>query len=261
MTWRHHRFFWRCFVSLVKFSYWSKFHVNIVTGSQIMTIFFCKGLTRSPEIRNTPVWVLPNTWRLGQVMDTKFCTNVSNRISLNAANFQGYSFYRFWVIKGKPTRGEVKSPPPLPFLPGLGLNPNFVLNSWVDVFLQSIITLLANFLSIKVLLDCFFGSSTRSYLWSLWSLSFLWCIFHFDFLQIFIMQSFFCMFFINRNILSFCCWFYTIYFIRFSAYINHIYIACSIEVLSFFIPYFITLYCLNTLFTETKLVMTNILTD
>ena len=161
---------------------------NLVTGPSFMSISslvlklwqFCKGLTRNSEIRNTPIWVLPNTRRLEQVMDTKFCTNVSNRISLNAANFQGYSFYRFWVIKGKPTRGDVKFPPP-PFLPGLGLNPNFVLNSWVDVFLQSIITLLANFLSIKVLLDCFFGSSTRSYLWSLWSLSFLWSIFHFDF--------------------------------------------------------------------------------
>ena len=40
------KFFWRCFVSLVKFSYWSKFHVNIITGSGIMTIFFYKGLTR-----------------------------------------------------------------------------------------------------------------------------------------------------------------------------------------------------------------------
>ena len=25
--------FWRCRVSLVKFSYWSKFHANIITGS------------------------------------------------------------------------------------------------------------------------------------------------------------------------------------------------------------------------------------
>ena len=34
-------------------SYWSKFHVNIITGSRIMTIFFYKGLTRNPEIGNT----------------------------------------------------------------------------------------------------------------------------------------------------------------------------------------------------------------
>ena len=44
------QFFWHCFVSLVKFSYWSKFHVNIITGSGIMTIFFYKGLIRNPEI-------------------------------------------------------------------------------------------------------------------------------------------------------------------------------------------------------------------
>ena len=105
------KFFWRCLVSLVRFSYWSKFHVNIITGSGIMTIFFYKGLTRNPEIGNTSVWVLPNIWRLGRVMVTKFGTNASNGILLNAAKFQGCSFYRFWVIKGKPTgRGDYPSP-------------------------------------------------------------------------------------------------------------------------------------------------------
>ena len=42
--------FRRSFVSLVTFSYWSKFHVNIITGSGIITIFFYKGLTRNPKI-------------------------------------------------------------------------------------------------------------------------------------------------------------------------------------------------------------------
>ena len=97
--------FWRCFGSLVKFSYWSKFHVNNITGSGIMTIFFYKGLIRNPEIRNTPVWVLPNICRLRWVMDTKFGANVSNRMLLIAAKFQGYSFYCCWVIKGKPSGG------------------------------------------------------------------------------------------------------------------------------------------------------------
>ena len=41
---------------LVNFSYASKFHVNIITASGIMTIFFYKGLTRNPEIGNTPIW-------------------------------------------------------------------------------------------------------------------------------------------------------------------------------------------------------------
>ena len=46
--------FWRCHLSLVKFSYWSKFHVNIMTAFGVMTIFAHKGLTRNPEIGNTP---------------------------------------------------------------------------------------------------------------------------------------------------------------------------------------------------------------
>ena len=104
---------WRCRVSLVKFSCWSKFHVNIMTGSGVMTIFFYKRLTRNPEIGNTPVWVLPNIWRLGRVRDTKFGTNVSNKKLLNTAKCQGYNFYRFWVIKKKPT-GAVKFPSPHP---------------------------------------------------------------------------------------------------------------------------------------------------
>ena len=90
-----------CFLSLVKFSNWSEFHVNIITGSGVMTISFYKGLTRNPEIGNTPVWVLPNIWRLGRVRDTKFGMNVSNKKLLNAAKCHGYSFYRSWVTKGK----------------------------------------------------------------------------------------------------------------------------------------------------------------
>ena len=117
------QFFWCCFVSLVNFSYWSKFHVNIITDSRIMTIFFYKGLTRNPEIGNTPVWVLPNIWRLGWVMDTKFSTNVSTKMLLNAAKRQGYSFYHFWVITGKPTGGGGLKLPSSP-LPRLGLKPH-----------------------------------------------------------------------------------------------------------------------------------------
>ena len=113
--------FWRCFVSLVKFSYWSKIHLNIITGSGVMTIYFYKGLTRNPETRNTPVWVLPNIWTLGWVRDTKFGTDVSNKMLLNAAKCQCYSFNRFWVIKGKPTGGKIT---PL-HTPRLGLKYRF----------------------------------------------------------------------------------------------------------------------------------------
>ena len=44
------------------------------------------------KIGNAPVLVLPNSCRLGQVSDTKFGTNVSNKMLLNAAKFQDYSF-------------------------------------------------------------------------------------------------------------------------------------------------------------------------
>ena len=70
-----------------------------------MTIFFYKGLTRNPVIENTRVWVLHNIWRLGRVSDTKFGKNVSNKVLLIAAKFQGYISYPFWDIKKKPTGG------------------------------------------------------------------------------------------------------------------------------------------------------------
>ena len=96
------KFFWSCCVFLVKFNYWSKFHVNIITGSRDMTIFLYKGLTKNLEIRNTLVWVLPIIWKLGRVGDAKFGTNVTRELLLNAAKYQNLSFYGFWVIKGKP---------------------------------------------------------------------------------------------------------------------------------------------------------------
>ena len=68
-----------------------------------MTVFFYKGLNRNPDLENIPVWVVPNIWRMGQVRDAKFGTNISNEMLLNAVKCQGYSFYRFWLIKGKPT--------------------------------------------------------------------------------------------------------------------------------------------------------------
>ena len=46
------KMFWHCFVSLIKFSYWSKFHVNIFIGSEIMTIFFIRDW---PEIRKLEI--------------------------------------------------------------------------------------------------------------------------------------------------------------------------------------------------------------
>ena len=97
------KFFWHCCVSLVKFSFWYKFHVIIMTASEVMTISVYKGLTRNLEIWNTPVWVLRNIWRLWWVSDTRYGMNVSNKILLNTAKCQDYSFYHFWVIKEKPT--------------------------------------------------------------------------------------------------------------------------------------------------------------
>ena len=112
-TWRNCQIVLALFYSLFKFSYWSTFHVNVITGSGVMTIFFFKGLTRNLKIGNIPVWVLPNIWRLSWVRDTNIGTDVSNEMLLNATKCQSCSFYCLWVIKRKSTVG-VKLPPPFP---------------------------------------------------------------------------------------------------------------------------------------------------
>ena len=87
-----------------------------------------------PEIQKSeilPSEICPISEDWGQVIDTKFSTNVSNRMLLSPAKFQGYSFYRFWVIKVKPSGEGGKIIPP----PRLGLNTGkknriFLLFNW-----------------------------------------------------------------------------------------------------------------------------------
>ena len=68
---------------------------------------FYKGLNRNPEIWDTPVWVLPNIWRVGRVRNATFGTNVSNMMLPNVWKYKGYSFYRFWIIKENQQRGKI----------------------------------------------------------------------------------------------------------------------------------------------------------
>ena len=86
-----------------------------------MTIFFYKALTKNLEIVNSPLWVLSKIWRLGQVRDTKFDTNVSNESLMNAAKSQGYSVYRFRTIKRK-SKGR-NNYPPIQIRVKVGLSP------------------------------------------------------------------------------------------------------------------------------------------
>ena len=46
-----------------------------------------KGLTRNPD--------LPNIWRLERVRDVKVGKNVSNKMLMDPAKFQDYTFHRF----------------------------------------------------------------------------------------------------------------------------------------------------------------------
>ena len=103
--------FWRCFVSFFKINYWFKFHVWYRSGLglsclvlELSKFSFIKDWPEFRISQYAPVWVFFNIWRLGWVRDTKFGTNVSKEILLNAAKRHRYSFYNFWVIKVTRTR-------------------------------------------------------------------------------------------------------------------------------------------------------------
>ena len=89
--------------SLVKFSYWSKFHVKITTGSGTMTTLSYNGLTRNLEIENTPSGFCPISEDCGKLGIPNLARMSLTTCFLIASKSQGYSFYRFWVIKRKPT--------------------------------------------------------------------------------------------------------------------------------------------------------------
>ena len=56
-----------CFVSLIKFSYWSRFHVNIITGSGTMTIFFVRDGLDIPKSKIPPSEFCPISGDWGQL--------------------------------------------------------------------------------------------------------------------------------------------------------------------------------------------------
>ena len=59
-------------------------------------------MTRNPEIPLPEFCPISRDWGVSYWI---------NEMLLAAAKFQDFSFYRFWVIKGKPTGGS-KLPPP-----------------------------------------------------------------------------------------------------------------------------------------------------
>ena len=85
-TWHYCEFFLTLLCFPYQFSYYSKFYLNINAGSWVLTVFFYKGLTKNWKIENTTIQVLPNIGQLEGVMDTKFSTNVSNKMLFNAAS-------------------------------------------------------------------------------------------------------------------------------------------------------------------------------
>ena len=98
------KFFWRCCVLLVRFSYWSHFQVNIVTGSRVMTIFLYKD---RPEIREP------------EIPTSEFCPISGDWDKLGIPSLAEMSLMKFyWMLQNARvtalTVSQFLSTPPLP---------------------------------------------------------------------------------------------------------------------------------------------------
>ena len=103
------RFFWCCFVSLAKFRYWSKFHVIIITGSEVITIGIYKGLSRNPKIGNVLVSVFPKIWKLRQVRDKNLARIFLMKCYYMLQNTRATAFTVFELLRKKPQRESWQS--------------------------------------------------------------------------------------------------------------------------------------------------------
>ena len=113
LIWSYRQLFWFCRVSLVKFRYWCKFHVNIITGSKVTTIFVDKGFTKNSEIGKNPVWVLSNILRLGKIRNTKLSL-MKNYLMLQNVRFTPFTSYEL-LRKNQLGGKNTHSPPRLGF--------------------------------------------------------------------------------------------------------------------------------------------------
>ena len=86
-------------------------HVNNITGSGVMTIFFYKDWPeiRKSEIAPSEFCSIFGDW--GELGIPNLAQMFFNEMLLNSAKCQSYSFYHFWVNKVKPT-GGLKLPLP-----------------------------------------------------------------------------------------------------------------------------------------------------
>ena len=85
LAWRHRQYFWRCFVSLIKFSCSSKFHVNIITDSGVRQFSFIRD------------W--PKIWKL-EILPSEFCPISGNWDELEIPNLERMSLVKYyWMLQ------------------------------------------------------------------------------------------------------------------------------------------------------------------
>ena len=83
---------------------WKHGRYNVKINSLVLELWQFSFIRHWPEMRKLEIvssefCAISKDWgKLGNI-----CAYVSNKNLLNVTKYQGYSSYRFWVIKGKPT--------------------------------------------------------------------------------------------------------------------------------------------------------------
>ena len=115
-TWRHRQFFWRYRVSFVKFSYWSKFHVNVITGSTVITTFPFEEMTRTKKSKIPPSEFSPISRDCGKLRIPNLTQMSLMKCSWILQNVRVAAFTLSGLLRDNQL--EIKllapSPPPLP---------------------------------------------------------------------------------------------------------------------------------------------------
>ena len=100
------RYYVLSYFFLIKFGYWSMFHVNIITSSVAETIFVYKGFDQKTRNWKYPYRSFRQCLETGESSVTKFGMNVWNWKLPNTTKCQVYSFNCFWIIRTKPVGGQ-----------------------------------------------------------------------------------------------------------------------------------------------------------
>ena len=109
------RFFWRGFVFLVMFSYWSKFHVSIITGSGVRQFSFKRNWpeTRKSEIPPSGFCPISGDWGKSGIPNLMRMSLIKCYLMLQNSRVTAFTLFEL-LRENQDKQGGGKITPPFP---------------------------------------------------------------------------------------------------------------------------------------------------